>query len=58
VFDKEGEKVFKKTKSLANDTKIEVELKEHLTSGEYTVNWKCMSLDGHSKKGKYKFTVT
>ena len=29
-----------------------------LASGAYTVQWKNLSVDGHSKKGSYKFTLT
>ncbi|UCE79279.1 MAG: copper resistance protein CopC [Nitrospiraceae bacterium] len=57
VFDRDGNKVSEKPKYLEDDTIIEVGIKENGSSGEYTVKWKCMSLDGHSKSGNYKFMV-
>lgn len=57
VFDQDGNKVSGKTTSLEDDTILEAGMKENVTPGEYTVKWKCMSLDGHSKSGNYKFTV-
>ncbi|GBE02196.1 copper transport protein YcnJ precursor [bacterium BMS3Bbin06] len=58
VFDEKGRKVSGKTGFLENDTIMEADLQGPLSSGKYTVKWKCMSLDGHSQKGKFAFTVT
>ncbi len=58
VFDSEGNKVSKKkTEFKEDDTVMEVALKKELDSGEYTVKWVCMSLDGHKQKGEYTFTI-
>jgi len=57
VFDSDGEKVSQKTSFLDSDTIMEAKLDEGIVSGEYTVRWKCMSLDGHMQTGEYKFTV-
>ena len=57
VFRQDGTKVSEEITFSEDNTKIEVGLKETVTSGEYTVKWKGMSLDGHSKSGHYKFMV-
>jgi methionine-rich copper-binding protein CopC len=57
VLDGGGKKVSGKTVFTESDSVMEVELKGGLTPGEYTVQWRCMSLDGHSQKGSYTFTV-
>lgn len=57
VFDGEGKKVSGKTVFSESDSVMEVELDGPLPPGEYTVKWRCMSLDGHSQKGSYTFTV-
>jgi methionine-rich copper-binding protein CopC len=57
VFHQDGSKVSEEITFSEDNMKIQVGLKGTLASGEYTVKWKCMSLDGHSKSGQYKFTV-
>ena len=57
VFDPEGKKISKKPAFSEYNSIMEVELDEGLGSGTYTVKWKCMSLDGHSQKGSFSFTV-
>jgi methionine-rich copper-binding protein CopC len=57
VFDAEGEKISKKPAFSEYNSIMEVELDEGLDSGTYTVKWKCMSLDGHSQKGSFSFSV-
>ncbi len=57
VFGPDGEKVSGETRFLENDTVMEVDMPNDLSSGVYTVKWTCMSLDGHRQKGEYKFTL-
>jgi methionine-rich copper-binding protein CopC len=57
VFAPDGEKVSDKTRFFDSDSIMEVGLKEGLPAGEYTVRWHCVSLDGHSQKGLFKFKV-
>ncbi len=57
VFDKSGKKVSKKTICREDDTIMEAELDKDLPAGEYKVEWKCMSLDGHKQKGEYTFKI-
>jgi methionine-rich copper-binding protein CopC len=58
VFDSEGNRVSeKKAEFSEDDTVMEVALKKELDTGEYTVKWACMSLDGHKQTGEYTFTV-
>lgn len=57
VFAPDGEKVSDKTSFHESDSVMEVGLKEELPAGVYTVKWHCVSLDGHSQKGLFKFTV-
>ena len=57
VFDSKGNKVSKKAKFLEENTVMEVELSEGLKSGEFSVKWICIGLDGHKTQGSYKFTV-
>ena len=57
VFYQDGTKVSEKITYSEDNMKIQAGLKETLASGKYTVKWKCMSLDGHSKSGNYTFTV-
>jgi len=57
VYNEKGEKVSGKTIFKEDDTIMEVELKENLPSGKYTVKWKCMSLDGHLQKKQFFFYI-
>ncbi len=58
VFDSEEKKVSgKKTEFSEDDTVMEVALNTDLPTGEYTVKWSCMSLDGHKQNGEYTFTI-
>jgi methionine-rich copper-binding protein CopC len=59
VFDSKGEKVSGKTRFRDSDegTIMEAELKKVLTSGVYTVKWKCLGKDGHKQKGSFRFTI-
>jgi methionine-rich copper-binding protein CopC len=57
VFDKDGNKVSKKSKCTLKKRILEAELVEGLTSGEYTVEWFCLGMDGHKSKGSYKFLI-
>jgi len=57
VFNADGTKVSKKTSYSDSDTVIESALDDGIGPGEYTVKWKCMSLDGHMQTGEYKFTI-
>ena len=57
VFNQKEEKVSKDTVFSKNDTVMEVELLDDVKSGEYTVKWICMSLNGHKQNGSYKFII-
>jgi methionine-rich copper-binding protein CopC len=57
VFDGTDKKVSGRTQFLEDDTIMESELQENLVPGEYTVKWKCMSLDGHKQTGSYNFKI-
>jgi copper transport protein len=57
VFDPEGNKVSAKTTFLKDNRVMESELQEDLAPGIYKVKWKFMSMDGHTVKGKYTFTI-
>jgi copper transport protein len=57
VFDPNGEKVSTKCRFLEEDSVIEADLKENLAHGVYKVKWKVMSLDGHTLKGEFNFTI-
>jgi copper transport protein len=57
VFDPKGEKVSAKCRFLEEDSVIESDLQENLSPGVYKVKWKVMSLDGHTLKGEYIFTI-
>jgi copper transport protein len=58
VTDQAGKHVDKNNVSLAEGgKKLQVDLEE-LGSGTYTVEWKALSTDGHTMKGKFTFTVT
>lgn len=58
VTDQTGRRVDRQNASLGEgDKKLQVEL-EDLASGTYTVDWKALSTDGHTMKGKFTFTVT
>lgn len=57
VFNSNGMKVSKKSICKEDDTIMEAELEKDLPSGEYTVKWKCMSLDGHKQTGEFKFKI-
>ena len=57
VFDQYNNKVSKKTRFLKENIIMETDLKDKLPPGVYTVKWKCMSIDGHSLKGEYTFTI-
>nr|MDQ3743873.1 CopD family protein [Acidobacteriota bacterium] len=57
VSDQAGRRVDKNNVALAEgDKKLQVEL-EDLGPGTYTVDWKALSTDGHTMKGKFTFTV-
>lgn len=57
VFDPYGNKVSEKTKFHKDNRIMESELKENLAPGVYKVKWNFMSLDGHTLKGEYTFTL-
>lgn len=57
VFDSKGNKVSNKTKFLKENTMMETELSDGLKSGEFSVKWICIGVDGHKTQGSYKFTV-
>jgi copper transport protein len=57
VFDPDGNKVSAKTTFLKDNRVMESELQEDLAPGIYKVKWKFMSMDGHTVKGKYTFTI-
>jgi methionine-rich copper-binding protein CopC len=57
VFDPNGEKVSSKCRFLEEDSVIETDLQENLVQGVYNVKWKIMSLDGHTLKGQFSFTI-
>lgn len=57
VTDQTGKRADKQNLSLAEgDKKLQVEL-EDLASGTYAVEWKALSTDGHTMKGKFTFTL-
>src|SRR5919198_1472325 len=57
VTDQTGRRVDKNNAALAEGgKKLQIEL-EDLGSGTYTVDWKALSTDGHTMKGKFTFTV-
>jgi copper transport protein len=57
VTDQTGRRVDKNNITLAEGSKkLQAEL-EDLGSGTYTVDWKVLSTDGHTMKGKFTFTV-
>jgi copper transport protein len=57
VTDQTGKRVDKNNVALAEGgKKLQVEL-EDLGSGTYTVDWKVLSNDGHTMKGKFTFTL-
>jgi methionine-rich copper-binding protein CopC len=57
VFDPDDNKISQKTQFLKGNKIMEAELKENLAPGLYTIKWKIMSMDGHSLKGEYTFTI-
>jgi copper transport protein len=57
VFNPNGKKVSGKSRFLEEDSIIESNLEENLIHGVYKVKWKVMSLDGHTLKGEYTFTL-
>jgi copper transport protein len=58
VTDQVGRRVDKNNAALSEgNKKLQVEL-EDLGTGTYTVDWKSLSTDGHTMKGKFTFTVT
>ena len=57
VFDPKDEKVSTKCRFLEEDSVIESDLQENLSPGVYKVKWKVMSLDGHTLKGEFNFTI-
>jgi copper transport protein len=57
VFDPNGDKVSTKCRFLEEDSVIESDLQENLAPGVYKVKWKVMSLDGHTLKGEFNFTI-
>ena len=57
VSDQNGNHVDKNNVSLAESgQKLQIDL-EDLGSGTYTVEWKALSTDQHTMKGKFAFTV-
>src|SRR2546423_8047779 len=57
VTDQTGRRVDRNNVALADgDKKLQVEL-EDLGSGTYNIDWKVLSTDGHTMKGKFTFTV-
>lgn len=57
VTDQASKRVDKNNAALSEgNKKLQVEL-EDLGSGTYTVDWKALSTDGHTMKGKFTFTV-
>lgn len=57
VTDQTGRRVDKNNVTLAEgDKKLQVALEE-LGPGTYTVDWKALSTDGHTMKGKFTFMV-
>lgn len=58
VTDQTGRRVDKQNVGLAEGgKKLQAELEE-LSSGAYTVEWKALSTDGHTMKGKFTFTLS
>lgn len=58
VTDQTGRRVDKNNVALAEgNKKLQVEL-EDLGPGTYTVDWKALSTDGHTMKGRFTFAVT
>src|SRR5438067_4357665 len=58
VTDQTGKRVDKQNVGLGEgDKKLQVEL-EDLASGTYTVEWKALSTDGHTMRGRFTFAVT
>ena len=58
VTDQNGKHVDKNNVTLAEgNRKLEIDL-EDLGSGTYTVEWKALSTDQHTMKGKFTFSVT
>jgi copper transport protein len=57
ITDQTGKRVDKQNVVLAEGgKKLQTEL-EDLPSGTYTVEWKALSTDGHTMKGKFTFTL-
>lgn len=58
VTDQSGKHVDKNDVGLAEENKkMQISL-EDLPSGTYTVDWKALSTDQHTMKGKFTFTIT
>ena len=57
VFDRNDKKVSGKTTFLKSNKVMESMLDGNLPPGMYTVNIKCMSLDGHTISEEYTFTI-
>lgn len=57
VFDSKGRRVSKKTRFFEENKAMEVEFSEELKTGEFTVRWLCIGVDGHKTHGSYKFKV-
>ncbi len=47
----------KPVRSDGNKAQLTVPVEQALTSGEYTVDWHVVSVDGHKTKGQYTFIV-
>lgn len=47
----------KPVRSDGNKAQLTVPIEQALTSGEYTVDWHVVSVDGHKTKGQYTFIV-
>lgn len=47
----------KLARSDGNKAQLTLPLNEPLAAGEYTVEWRVVSVDGHKTKGQYHFSV-
>lgn len=45
------------TRSDSDKTQMVVPLEQPLASGDYTVDWHVVSVDGHKTRGSYRFTL-
>jgi methionine-rich copper-binding protein CopC len=49
--------VIGKVTATDDSTSIKAEITDILASGAYTVSWRASGTDGHSIRGKFKFTI-